>query len=320
MRVDRGRLNWGIFFIVVGSVAVAYHEGAVSSSVLLDAWRLWPLVLVGIGLKFIFSRTRVAFAGGLVVAITLGLMFGSFFAVGPNVGCGGIGHGTSRSTTQSGAFEGDSTVNLNLQCGTATITTSADNQWHVTSVNSNGSVAGLTSSTTSLRVESAGPSGWFFDRGVDDVQIALPQDTRISLNSELDMGEASFNLTSANLTSARFNLNLGSLHVNLAGARVGNLSVETNLGSVWVALDSSSDVTGELKTNLGSLEVCVHPDLGVRVSASDSLSSSEFRDLDMVRNGNTWTSRNYETATHHANLTVSTNLGSFKLRNAGGCK
>jgi len=280
---------------------------------------LWPLVLVGIGLKFVFSRTPAAFAGGLVVAITLVLMCGSLLAVGPNIGCGGAGHG-GRSVTQSGTFGGDSTVDLTLQCGTATITTSTDSQWHVTAVNDGGTLAGITSSPTSLRVESTIKNGWFFDRGKDDLQVALPRDTRISLTSSLDLGDAQFNLSSANLVSARFTLNLGSLHVNLTGATVSSLDVETNLGSAWVALDSSSDVTGDLKTSLGSLEVCAPSDLGVRVTASDSLSSSDFRDLDMVKSGNTWTTRNYDTAAHHTTLTVTTSLGSFKLHNAGGCK
>ena len=53
MRVDRGRLNWGIFFIVLGAVPLAYQQGLVSSSAVDDAWRLWPLVIVGIGLAFV---------------------------------------------------------------------------------------------------------------------------------------------------------------------------------------------------------------------------------------------------------------------------
>src|SRR5665811_2221638 len=74
MRVDRGRLNWGIFFIVLGLVPLAYYRGATGLG---EAWRLWPLILVGIGLAFVLSRTRAFFLGGTVVAICLGLVFGS---------------------------------------------------------------------------------------------------------------------------------------------------------------------------------------------------------------------------------------------------
>src|SRR5450759_3024272 len=77
MRVDRSRFNWGVFLIVLGGVSLAYHQNAISSSVLMDAWRLWPLIVVGIGLKIVMSRTPAAFVGGLVVAVTVGVMAGS---------------------------------------------------------------------------------------------------------------------------------------------------------------------------------------------------------------------------------------------------
>jgi hypothetical protein len=96
MRVARGRLNWGIFLIVLGAVPLAYHQGIIPASSLGDAWRLWPLIIVGIGLAFVLSRTPAYFLGGTVVAICLGLVFGSALAIGPNVGCGGDGQ-SSRS-------------------------------------------------------------------------------------------------------------------------------------------------------------------------------------------------------------------------------
>jgi len=98
MKLNRGRLNWGVFFIVLGAVPLAYRQGAVPLSTLSDAWRLWPLVLVGIGLKIVLSRTPAYFVGGLVVAACLGLVVGSLFAIGPQFGCGN--QGGNASTTR----------------------------------------------------------------------------------------------------------------------------------------------------------------------------------------------------------------------------
>ena len=122
----------------------------------------------------------------------------------------------------------------------------------------------------------------------DDWQIALPQGTSIDLTSTLDIGDARFSLASANLASARFTLNLGTLHVDLTGATVGTMNVSTNLGSAFVTLDGSSDLNADLKTNLGSLDVCVPAGLGVQVSASDSLSSSDFSGAGLVQVGGLW--------------------------------
>jgi hypothetical protein len=319
MRVDRGRLNWGVFFIVLGAVPLADHQGLVSSSALGEAWRLWPLVLVGIGLRIILSRTRAALLGGLVVATFLGLVLGSIFATGPNVGCGGGGNNPA-SVIRDGSFQRASSVNLHLQCGSATITTSADDRWHVDATSDGGPAAQISSDSTSLAVSSSAGGGWWIDRGKDDWQIALPRSGQISLSSTLDLGDARYGLSGANLSSAAFTLNLGSLHVDLTGATVGNLTVSTNLGSAWIELGGSSNLSGDLKTNLGSLDVCAPPELGLQIASSDSLSSSDFSGIGMIHVGSVWQTSNYATATNKANLTVKTSLGSLKLHPAGGCK
>jgi hypothetical protein len=319
MRVDRGRLNWGVFFIVLGAVPLAYHQGIVSSSTLGEAWRLWPLILVGIGLGFVLSRTPAYFVGGTVVAVFMGLVFGSVFAVGPNIGCGNDSN-NPYTVSRTGSFNGASSVSLSLQCGTATVTTSNDGQWHVDATNTGGKVTQVNATSSGLQVSSATTNGWQFNRGKDDWRVALPANAQIDLTSTLDAGDAHFNLASANLASARFTLNLGSLHVDLSGATVRNLNVAINLGSAFLTLDGSSDLSADLKTSLGSLDVCVPAGLGVQVTASDNLSSSDFHEAGLVRVGGTWQTPGFDSATHKANLTVETSLGSLKLHNAGGCK
>jgi Domain of unknown function (DUF5668) len=319
MRVDRSRFNWGVLLVVLGGVVLAYNRNAVSSSVLIETWRLWPLIVVGIGLKLLLSRTPAAFVGGLVVAISVGLIAGSAFAVGPNFGCGGV-HSSQTSASQSGAFDGTSTVELDLQCGRADVTTSSDGRWHVDSTGDAGHAPNINSNSTWLQVESASTGGWNWSRSDGGVQVSIPRETPINLSAKLDMGDSRISLASANLTSASFTLNLGSVRIDLTGARVGNLSVSTNLGSAFIALDGSSDLTGDLRTSLGSLEVCVPAELGLRITNSDSLSSSDYGGMNMVRSGNSWQTPNYDTAAHKSNLTANTSLGSLKLHNAGGCK
>ena len=319
MRVDRGRRNWGVFLIVVGAVPLAYHQGAITASAISEAWRLWPLIIVGLGLAFVLSRTPAYFVGGAVVAVCLGLVVGSPLAVGPNVSCGSYG-GNTRSVSQSGSFDGGTSVQLDLQCGSATVTTSTDGLWHVDASNSGGNLPNVTSQANRLQITSVNNHGWSFGQGKDDWQIRLPTGSDIDLTSSLDMGDARFNLAAAQLSTARFSLNLGTLRVDLTGAQVGSINVSTNLGSAYVTLGDTSDLTGHLATNLGSLDVCVPADLGVSVTSSDSLSSSDFAQAGLVRNGNAWQTTNYLVAAHKANLSVDTSLGSVKFKHAGGCQ
>ncbi|HEX7591598.1 MAG TPA: hypothetical protein VF375_06560 [Candidatus Limnocylindrales bacterium] len=315
MRVDRGRLNWGVFFIVLGLVPLAYYRGA---SGLGEAWRLWPLIIVGIGLTFLLSRTRAFFVGGTVVAICIGLVFGSLLTVRPNISCGG--GGTTQNVVQSGSFDGESAVDLNLECGSATITTTTDPQWHVQAGNAGGNASRVTSTAQLLRVDTASSDRWSINRGTNDWQIQLPQSNRLSLTSSTDMADSTFRLASANLSSATFTLNLGSLHVDLTGAKTDSLRVSTNLGATYLTLDAASDLTGNLSTNLGSLRVCLPEGLGVQVTANHNLSSTDFSGAGLVAGGGVWQTPGFDRAAHKAYLTASTSLGSIKFESAGGCQ
>jgi hypothetical protein len=319
MKVAKGRLNWGVFFILLGAVPLAYHQGVVTQSQLGDVWRLWPLVVVGIGVGFILSRTPAYFVGGLIVAATFGLMFGSLFTIGPNVGCGHNG-GPATTASQSGAFDGPASVDLTLQCGTAVVTASSDGQWHVDTASTAGHNASITSTPTSVAVKTDQSGSHWFDLGFDTWTVALPGQSQLSLHADMDLGDARYDLRGATLTSATFNMNLGNLRVDLTGASVQNLTVETNLGAAAVELDAATDLTADLKTSLGSLKVCVPSELGVQVKSTDSLSSTDLGHFGMVRVGDLWQSPNYQTAAHKASLTVNTSLGSFELKSSGGCK
>ena len=319
MRVANGRLNWGVFFILLGAVPLAYHQGAISQSAITDAWRLWPLIIVGIGVGFILSRTPAYFFGGLIVAATMGLIFGSLFAVTPNIGCG-RGNGNVTSVSQSGAFTGPSTVQLNLQCGTASVTTSTDSQWHVDASNDSGHNAGITSSGNSVTVETNRSGDSWFNRGNDNWHVSLPASSQLDLTTTMDLGDATFNLGGASLSSATFTTNLGSVRVDLTGAHIDHLTVSTNLGAAAIELDGSSDLTGNLKTSLGSLKLCAPTELGLQIQSNNSLGSENFSALGMSRVGDVWQTSNYQTASHRATLTVETSLGSLEVHAAGGCK
>lgn len=123
MRVNRGLLGWGVFFIVLGAIPLAVREGLLDPAVVRRAWELWPLILVGIGLGLVLARTRLAILGTLVVAVTFGLMGGALIATGVGsaggfTSCGfGAGQGSDAFQARAGGFDGDAAVRLEMDCG-----------------------------------------------------------------------------------------------------------------------------------------------------------------------------------------------------------
>jgi hypothetical protein len=318
MTLNRGRLDWGVFFIVLGAVPLAYSQGAVSVSTLSDAWRLWPLVLVGIGLGIVLYRSPAAFIGGLVVAACLGMVLGSLLVVGPQFGCGHAS-GSSRMLAYDGSFGGPGRVELNLQCGSASVTGSSDASWHVRASNTVGNDASVSWTSTSLSVNSSHQGNWFVNRGDDHWDVSLPSGAD-SLSASIDAGDATFSLAGVNLRSASFSLNAGSLRLDLTNGRVGSFSLSTNAGSSRVTLDGSSSTSGSISTNAGSTAICAPSGLGLRIRSSESLGSNNFASAGLVRVGGTWQTSGYDTATYRADFSVSTSVGSVALNPAGGCK
>ena len=98
MHIRRGYLGWGVFLILAGSVPLLVRAGYLTTDQVGRLWSLWPLILVGIGIGLILSRTRFDFVGGLVVAATFGLMVGGLLSAGVSTISGGT-CGSGQGTT-----------------------------------------------------------------------------------------------------------------------------------------------------------------------------------------------------------------------------
>ena len=133
MHVRRRYLNLGIFLLCLGAVPLAVDVGVLSPGVAADLTRLWPLILIGIGLGIMLRFSSVEWLGGIVVAGTFGLLVGTALAGGvPGVGCVG-GPARGATVTRNGSFSGSDPfqVNVDLSCADLEVSQAATNDWTV---------------------------------------------------------------------------------------------------------------------------------------------------------------------------------------------
>ena len=64
MRFDPRLFRWGVFFITLGAVPLAVRANLIDSDTVVQGWRLWPLLLVGLGVSILLRGTRVELLGG----------------------------------------------------------------------------------------------------------------------------------------------------------------------------------------------------------------------------------------------------------------
>lgn len=318
MRIERRFLGWGVFFIVAGGVALAVRGGYLSTDQASQVWRLWPLLLVGLGVAIILGRTSLGWLGGLIIAATFGLLVGSALVGG--VGQAGCGLDLDDRSAAGGAeasVGGDlgegASVEVVRDCGSLDVTTGPVSGWSLTYPQDRPprveeSEGGVKLSPTDRSVFGAS-SDW---------SLRLPADRTLALQVEANAGSADMVLTNARLSHFGGAFNAGSFRVDLSGATLGGFDLRVNAGSGTVILPAAT-FGGRIDVNAGSLALCAPSATGLRITTNGTLSSNDFASSGLVLTGSTWESSGYAGAGTKIDLTLNANAASVTLRRDGGC-
>ncbi len=327
MRIDTRFLNWGVFFIVAGAIPLAVQAGLLTADQVADWWRLWPLLIVAAGIGLLLRATSVAFLGGLLMAVIFGVLLGGVITAGGNVDLRNIACGSDRSTTpfatQTGSLGGgDARVELELNCGELVADTAPGTGWTVAGTSSDGDAPVIDASGDRLSVRSTqrGVSVPPFTENRDDWLITLPSATSMRVGTTVNAGSAKLNLGGSGTASSSTTVNAGDARIDLSGTPVQSVTMTVNAGSGSITFPDGS-VRGSLTVNAGSIEFCVPDSVGLQLTTSDNVTgSNNYGDRGLAKNGNTWQSANWSTATNRITLSTTANLGSLALNPEEGCK
>jgi hypothetical protein len=323
MHVRRGLLGWGVFLIVAGSMPLAVRQGLLTSDQVADLWRLWPLIVIGIGVGLVLSRTALAFLGGLIVAATFGLIVGGALSGGfsglPSTFCGPGDTGRA-FPAHDGTIASGSSVQVHLACGSLDLATAPGETWHVEGRDSDGTGPTIEASATSLVVRPADAVRAFAFSNRSTWHVSLPQSAVLALDVQLDAGSANLALGPAALGDLDVQLDAASATLDLASvAAIGPVDLQVNAGSLGVTLPAIS-MKGTIEANAGAVRVCAPPDVALKITTGDNpLASYAIDGHGLVQDGSTWTSEGYDSASIKIEMDVSANAGSFTLDPEGGC-
>jgi len=326
MRIHRGFLGWGIFLILAGAIPLAVRGGVLSADQLRNVGSLWPLILVGIGVGLILSRTRFAFLGGFIVAATFGVMVGGLLAAGvAGFGAGACGPGTSTTAfpAHDGTFDSSrASVDLDLNCGDSTVSVATGSAWRVEGEDEAGVGPNVDSAGGVLSVRSRngddGPFDFFGKR--QSWRITLPDATQLDTQMTLNAGSSTVNLAGANIATLEATLNAGSATFDLGAVhQIEEIQIELNAGSLDLTLPNLT-MNGSIEVNAGSVQLCAPAGAGLRLETSKSIVASyDFDGHGLIQNGSTWETPGFDAAPVKIELHTHANAGSFSLDPADGC-
>ena len=326
MRIHRDLAGWGVFFIVAGGVPLAVQTGLLDPAVLDRWWSFWPLILVGIGLGLIFTRTPLEMVGGLIVSGTLGLLAAGiltngFGGIGDlQSGVCGPGEGRTPFETRTGEFETDASVSVDVACGTVEIGTNGGQSWTVEGVSEAGGGPRIEADGESLSVSPPDDDFRSFVGERDRWIVSVPTAPRLDLFMSVDAGSMVADLQDARLSVVDVELNAGQATVILRdAAEVGGIEASLNAGALGLYLPSVS-TTGTIEANAGSVRLCAPPGVALRLHTNENvLSSYDFGSAGLVQDGDTWETPGYDTAVTRIELQIEANVGSFRLNPQEGC-
>jgi hypothetical protein len=317
MRVRRGMLFWGLLLIPLGGIPLLAQAGVIDASRFVDVWRLWPLVLVGIGIALLLGRTRVALAGTAVIALTLGVIGGVALAA-PNSWLGSFGDcapgGQTTSLERSGEFSGAASVSLDFRCGTLDVTAGSGSGWSV-DVAYAGNPPTIDAASDQLSVRAArGTSGQH-----DEWRVSLPsaQVGRLELTANaasglVDLGDAALERLGADL-------NAGDLRVVAGSGGTDDLDLTMNAGRLRIETGRAA-MAGSISINAGAIDLCVPADVGLRLDVTDQLTfATNLESQGLARSGDVWT-RSAGGDAPTIDLAIDGNAASLTLKPEGACR
>ena len=316
MRIRSGLLFWGLVLIPLGAIPLLVRANALDSASFFDAWRLWPLVLVGLGLALLVRRGRAGLVAIVITALTLGTVGGAALASGSGW-LGGVTDcvvtsGSLQHVTSSGAFSEPASISLQLNCGQLAVTTVSGSSWTL-GADYRGDPPTVSSSGSDLEIGSPEHGGIHHQ----DWTLSLPAATTHDISIDANAGSATLTLPGAVLDELDADVNAGDLRIDASGASVANLSITINAGRARLTLGNGS-TSGSLSANAGTLEVCAPATSGLILHVPDELTfSNNLGQRGLTRSGDTWTRSGLGGAV--IELSIDGTVGSFTLDPIGGC-
>ena len=319
MQVNRGFAFWGVALITAGVVALAIQAGLIPDESARQAWRLWPVVLVVIGLSVIASRTPFALVATMLAGLVAGGLAGTLVAGVPgglDIGCGGE---PTEAASSEGTFEGDAEVVVDFNCGDLAVSTRAGNAWSVEARHGGDSEPQIGADGDSLRVSVEGGFIPFTEDSRQEWEVVLPTDVTLDLTVDANAASSRLDLDGADLSSLTIDANAGDVRVELAGARVADLGIDANAGSLSILADAATTLAGTVEMNAGSLDLCAPDGAVVAITIEDAnvTFSHNLDNLGLTRRGDTWSTGEGEA---DISLAIYGNAASFSLNPEGGCE
>jgi hypothetical protein len=330
-------LFWPVVLIGIGAIWLLLNLQILTAQNLIVAVRLWPLLLIVVGIDLLFGRTSAVL--GALIGIGFVVVFVLLMLLGPSIG---LGYDLKEYTlNDTVAAEGVNSAHVVLQANTANIWVKplADSnkliRYDITSfgqvdVNNTGSAQKEISLKQPNNEGINGAYGWIisaFSNNSDKYRwnIGVSPSIPLSLDVTSGTGGANLDLSGVKLTNLKVNVGTGGIDLNLPATDSRyTVNLDTGTGGGKVVIAENADVDMQVNSGTGGFTIDVPDNAAVHVEGKTGVGGitvpGSLHRLGGENNGNVvgengvWETDGYANADHKITIHFSGGTGGLTVK------
>ena len=331
-RSGNGAPFWALILIAVGVVWLLLQANLISGANLAVLFRLWPVILIAIGLELLIGRKSRALSliiGGGTIILLLALMF-----VGPSLGL--VGNVNIQSMQYAEPLDDATSAQLDLDLSVGSVTIQALNDSndlidadlrYVGEVNFDSSTVDREKFVTlTTRNDS---TQWFdflsfsfVDADDADLRWNIGLTPLIPLDLRLNggVGDNTIDLSGVQLTSLSINGGVGESTITLPDGSSYDVTLNGGIGETEVNFAEFASVDARIQGGVGGIILDVPENAAVRLENEGGIGGvsvpNSFERISSEDNDGAWETASYGDASSDARITIEVEggLGGLTVR------
>jgi hypothetical protein len=293
---------WPLILISLGVVFLLNNLGVISWDVWYTLVRMWPVLLVAIGIDLIFGR-KSGILSAIAAVIILGMFAGAFWLFGMT-GEVWSGDQVTRSILQPAEDARYADIEISMTVGELYIEALPkdanlliDGEIQVSEYESVTDKLRLVGDTATYTLASHGQQyhpGWIFSNRGDSNKL---WDLAINPNLPLEL---------------RIDSGVGRSEIDLTNMRLEYLDIDSGVGEVVVTLPNEGEYQVRVSGGVGRLEILIPENVAARISLDTGLGDTTILGDFFLQNGDYYT-EGYSRADERVEIHLDGGVGNIRV-------
>ncbi|MBC8335586.1 MAG: hypothetical protein ISR59_11945 [Anaerolineales bacterium] len=312
--------------IGVGAIFMANNLGILSWTSWMAILRLWPVIIITIGLEIFLGRKNI-WLSAVGVGVALSLLAAGLWLSGGILGEEGIVPTNARIVSEEIEQSlGDAeTANIRIDSSVGELSVESHSR------NDNliqGTISTVEQEVIREHYELDGDeasyflgSDWAsgmpfqipgFEKNHLSWDISLTEEIPLNLNISLGVGESDLDLSDLQVSEVNLDLGVGQTTVVLPNGEY-QASVEGGVGQTTVTLPDKGQIKLNVEGGVGEIVIRIPKDMAAQIHVDRGIVGLNIPS-GYIQSGDTYTSPNYDQAKDHVELYLEQGIGSIAVR------